>query len=260
MLPGFRFLFAATMLAISILVFGLGAAALLRAAHEQFAGNTAWHAAPDATFAQQPETARPVLAMLRIDQQPAQPKATVDLPAPVAAAEPEQVAALGPEETLQPDSAQPDLPASESPVAPAADEAGLATAAPADEPKVAASVNVPPAASEAAPAEIAQAEANGSSAPPSAQADLISAKIAALDDSAQTIEPQRAKPASAAPDRSAIRKQLRARRAAHRRRLARLARLALARQMAQQQPFDLFGQPQPLAQPMTTAAAKPRKR
>src|SRR5690242_6775144 len=37
MLPGIRFLLAAILLSISIVVFGLGAAALLRAAHEDFA-------------------------------------------------------------------------------------------------------------------------------------------------------------------------------------------------------------------------------
>lgn len=37
MLPGFRFLFATIVLAVSVLIFGLGAAALLRAAHEEFA-------------------------------------------------------------------------------------------------------------------------------------------------------------------------------------------------------------------------------
>ena len=67
MLPGFRFLFAAIVLSMSILVFGLGAAALLRAAHEQFASNPSWHAAPEANFAQQAEATRPVLAMLRVD-------------------------------------------------------------------------------------------------------------------------------------------------------------------------------------------------
>src|ERR1017187_7722682 len=64
MLPGFRFLFAATFLSMSILVFGLGAAALLRAAHEQFVSNPSWHAAPETVFAQQTEASRPVLAML----------------------------------------------------------------------------------------------------------------------------------------------------------------------------------------------------
>ena len=37
MLPGFRFLFAAIVLSVSVLIFGLGAAALLRATHEEFA-------------------------------------------------------------------------------------------------------------------------------------------------------------------------------------------------------------------------------
>ena len=47
MLPGFRFLFAAIVLSMSILVFGLGAAALLRAAHEEFASTPSWRAAPE---------------------------------------------------------------------------------------------------------------------------------------------------------------------------------------------------------------------
>jgi hypothetical protein len=67
MLPSFRFLFAAIMLSMSILVFGLGAAALLRTAHEEFASNPFWHAAPETTFAQQSEGSRPVLAILRVD-------------------------------------------------------------------------------------------------------------------------------------------------------------------------------------------------
>src|ERR1700682_5651776 len=67
MLPGFRFLFAAIVLATSILVFGLGAAALLRAAHEEFASTPSWHATPETMFAQPTEATRPVLAMLRID-------------------------------------------------------------------------------------------------------------------------------------------------------------------------------------------------
>ena len=53
MLPGFRFLFAAVMVSMSILIFGLGAAALLRAAHEEFASSPPWHATPETTFAQQ---------------------------------------------------------------------------------------------------------------------------------------------------------------------------------------------------------------
>ena len=70
MLPGLRFLFAAITLSMSMLVFGLGAAALLRAAHEEFAINPSWHATPETMFAQRNDT-RPVLAMLRVDEAPA---------------------------------------------------------------------------------------------------------------------------------------------------------------------------------------------
>ena len=52
MLPGFRFLFAAILLSMSVLVFGLGAAALLRAAHEEFANIPARRAPPEPMFAQ----------------------------------------------------------------------------------------------------------------------------------------------------------------------------------------------------------------
>ena len=74
MLPGFRFLFAAIVLSMSILVFGLGAAALLRAAHEEFASTPPWHATPETIFAQQSEVTRPVLAMLRVEPPAAEPK------------------------------------------------------------------------------------------------------------------------------------------------------------------------------------------
>src|ERR1700729_351990 len=67
MLPGFRFLFAAIVLSMSMLVFGLGAAALLRAAHEEFASNSSWRAAPEVPFAQHPDTTRPMLATLRVE-------------------------------------------------------------------------------------------------------------------------------------------------------------------------------------------------
>src|SRR5258708_36569309 len=92
--PSFRFLFAAIMLSTSILVFGLGAAALL-------------------------------LAMLRVDPVPVEQKAPDDAPsvaAPVepaasalVAVEPETIAALGPELSPQPESAQPEIPVPESP-------------------------------------------------------------------------------------------------------------------------------------------------
>ena len=66
MLPGFRFLFAAIILSTAILVFGLGAAALLRAAHEEVANIPARRAPPERVFAPASEPP-PTLAMLRLE-------------------------------------------------------------------------------------------------------------------------------------------------------------------------------------------------
>jgi hypothetical protein len=116
MLPGFRFLLCAIALSISILVFGLGAAALLRTAHEEFASNPSWRAAPEAPMiAQQSEPAEPVLAMLRID--PPHPIAQGSEPSPeasnIAAPDKEDNAsALAPSET---EVAPPPLPVASEP-------------------------------------------------------------------------------------------------------------------------------------------------
>lgn len=67
MLPGLRFLFATIVLAISVLVFGLGAAALLRAAHEDFASLPSWRLAQQPLLAPQFALNPPSLAMLRIE-------------------------------------------------------------------------------------------------------------------------------------------------------------------------------------------------
>src|ERR1700742_927246 len=63
MLPGIRFLFAAVALSVSVLVFGLGAVALLWAAHEQFASNPPGRAPPEPVLAQKTDAPQPVLAM-----------------------------------------------------------------------------------------------------------------------------------------------------------------------------------------------------
>src|SRR5438445_2390611 len=97
MLPGFRFLLAAILLSASILVFGVGAAALLRASHEQYVSNPSWRNGPqEQVFAQAPETAQPVLAALLAEPELAEPTPslrdrvpTIGLPVN----EPEQVAA-----------------------------------------------------------------------------------------------------------------------------------------------------------------------
>jgi hypothetical protein len=68
MLPGLRFLLAAILLSASILVFGLGAASLLRASHEQYVSNPSWRNGPqEQVFAQASEPAQPVLAALRME-------------------------------------------------------------------------------------------------------------------------------------------------------------------------------------------------
>lgn len=68
MLPGFRFLLAAILLSTSALVFGLGAASLLRASHEQYVSNPSWRNGPqEQMFAQASEPAQPVLAALRVE-------------------------------------------------------------------------------------------------------------------------------------------------------------------------------------------------
>lgn len=79
MLPGFRFLFAAILLSTSILVFGLGAAALLRATHQQYVSNPGWRNGPqEQVFAQVPEPAQPVLAVMRAE--PDEPAAAAPEP------------------------------------------------------------------------------------------------------------------------------------------------------------------------------------
>ena len=61
MLPGFRFIFTSVILCVSVVIFGLGAAGLLRSTHEKFATLQIRRADP-AMF-----TAQPALAMLRVE-------------------------------------------------------------------------------------------------------------------------------------------------------------------------------------------------
>jgi hypothetical protein len=261
MLPGFRFLFAAIMLLLSILIFGLGAAALLRAAHEEFASNPSWHATPETTFAQQadaprrqaarpeaarPDATRPVLAMLRMDapvdeKSPDVPLAALPLAATEQAsplstpAEPERIAALKPEDSSPPEPAKPEIPVSESPAKTEAAPALADAPAPADETRIAATGEAVPPANEAARAASGQTSASASpDADLASKTDLGSTKIATLDGPPVTIEARHSgKTAAAKPDASVIQKRLQARRAAQRRRMA--ARARLARQALQQQ-------------------------
>jgi hypothetical protein len=271
MLPGFRFLFAAIVLSMSILVFGLGAAALLRAAHEEFASIPSWHAAPETMFSQPNETTRPVLAMLNVEPLSAGPKASQTIAAAVAPAEIpgavlpveaagtvapaetativsvpvaiEKTAALKPEDSSLPEPAKPETPVAESP---AAAEAAPAPAE-ADQTRTAAAEQVlPPAqilppANQATPAEpepvTPQQQA---SAPASPEADLAATKIATLGGPPVSIEPLSPERADVPKPDSGATKKRQARRAAHRHKIA---RARLIQQQAPQQPGAPFNPP-----------------
>jgi hypothetical protein len=275
MLPGFRFLFAAIVLSMSILVFGFGAAALLRTAHEEFASTPSWQPAPETRFTQSPQASQPVLAMLRVDDAPqgapkdtskdmskAEQSASNTAPADQAVtsaaepqAEPEKIAALQPanssppevaketaKETTKPEAQMPDAPAAENqPPAEAAADAPAATGTT----KIAATEQTLTPTNQTAPAEAASATPEQASAPNPADTNSISTRIATLGGPPVTIEqPQAksesaksesAKPSSAKSDSSAVKKRQHARR----RRIG--ARARLVRQTTQ--PLDPFGQP-----------------
>ena len=269
MLPGFRFLFAAIVLSLSILVFGLGAAALLRAAHEEFASTPAWRGAPEMVFAQPVET-RPVLALLRVDT-PVVEKSADNAPSDATPAaittaptEPERIAALKPEASPSPETAQPEAVVAERPAQ------GEATSAPAEPPVAVAETKT--AETKTAETKIAMSEdiaspANQTAAPmvsepvappTSPEATIAATKIATLGGPAVSIETPRPVKAEGKKTDSAktdstktdstktgsniIKKRQHARRAAQRR-LA--ARARLTAQLPLQQAGNPFGQPAP---------------
>jgi hypothetical protein len=260
MLPGFRFLFAAIMLSMSLLVFGLGAASLLRAAHQSFASNSPWRTAPEVPFAQRVDSLPPMLATLRVDP-PAMEKATTFAAEPAPAnTEPaggEQMAALNPQ----------DAPMAEAAAMPAADNVPLFEAAPPvadtttapDETRMAVAVasDTSPAGSEpaAAPSEPAMATPATTGATTSAETGATATKIATLGGPAvdvtadKPVKKRSGKADTAKSDESAIKKQVHARRAAHRRRLT--ARARLAAQQLQPQQANPFAPPPAPAAPAT---------
>ena len=249
MLPGFRFLFAAIILSMSVLVFGLGAAALLRAAHEQFASIPSRRAPPEPVFAQQGEPPMPTLALLRFepavaekepdtapDNAAAVTSAATETPAaPVfeaTPAEPEKLAALQPQEAIAAEPTKPEIPAAEP--APVTEATPAETPATNDAVKPAATEEPPAPATTASTAPEPAAEA------PSPEGNIAATKIATLGGPAVTIDqPEAAKTTSAKPDRSDARK-----RAKERRRLAARRAAALrAQQAAAPQLADPFAQP-----------------
>jgi hypothetical protein len=251
MLPGFRFLFAAIVLSMSILVFGLGAAALLRAAHEEFANLPSRRAPPEPVFARLNDDPMPSLALLRVDlpvaEKPlddvraaATPEIAPDIVAPVETAaeerpaEPERVAALSTEERLP-------APATEAVTEKPATPAG--TEAPVADVEVVAAIgetSALPAASSATPAvpapDVLVLEGNAAAT-----------RIATLGGPAVIVDDR----TSATPDRSAVRKRA-LQRAREQRRIALARRARLAREATLTLQHQ---QPNPFAPAPATAPA-----
>lgn len=235
MLPGFRFLFAAIVLSMSILIFGLGAAALLRSAHEEFASLPSRRAPAGPVFARQSEPQIPTLALLRFDPPAADNKPQDGSAAPVSEtvapveqaqeampAEPEKLAALKPDEPMPVEATTPIAPAEAAPPS-ATEEIRVATT------------------SEASEALAPPAAVNDSV---SLEGNLAATRIATLGGPAVIIQETISNTTDARSDRSVVRKRS-AQRARERRRIAaRRARLA-ARQAAMaagQQQTTPFGQ------------------
>lgn len=96
MLPGFRILFALVVLSVAILIFGFGALALLRTAHQNLASQPTWQpnlrAPVELANAQRNERQQALsdlqtLAMLRVEPPMPQPATSVDGPTDAAAAQ-----------------------------------------------------------------------------------------------------------------------------------------------------------------------------
>jgi hypothetical protein len=272
MLPGFRFLFAAIVLCMSVLVFGLGAAALLRTAHEDFASNPSWRTPAEPRFAQQ-EATKPVLAILSLQPSPTEPAAapkvaeagaavttdssTVAAPSP----EPETTAALSPPDAPPAEGAKRPPPATEAPAQADAPASETKTAA-AEETKTVPADNAAPSASESASSPQPSPTPQQITAPATSGSDQAATRIATLGGPAVTIDPLAAAKASHAMlDRNQINKLLLAELAQqrakdlakeHAKELHRLAvrRARMARQAAtvQQQADNPFA-PHPLPGP-----------
>ncbi|WP_426614063.1 hypothetical protein [Bradyrhizobium sp. McL0616] len=249
MLPGFRFLFAAILLSTSILVFGLGAAALLRATHEQYVSNPSWRNGPqEQVFVQVTEPAQPVLAALRAEPEATEPAPslrdqvpTVALPA----SEPEQVAAVTTETSVPP---EPQVAEAEPSAAEPA-KAETAVPAPADTLTPADTIASMPEAKPAPTMTASEpAQADNSAAQASSAIDIASARVAALNDPATTAwkdPPAKAKVDSATPASKVAKPH--AHRVKKRRRIVR-------RPPPPVQQLDPFGQPQPTLAATTTRA------
>lgn len=261
MLPGFRFLFAAIVLSMSILVFGLGAAALLRAAHEEFANLPSRRAPPEPVFTRQNDNSMPTLALLRVDppveERPADGVGPAAVPGvvPEAAAvqaadarptEPEKLAALKPQEwpakaatpEIQPMEIVAATPVNPTEIETPAADANAKLAAIAETPAPPAAVALPP----AAPAKDELPLDD----------NIAATRIATLGGPAVIVDEKTSAAKEASQDRSTVRKRA-VQRARERRRIARRAQLAREAALAAQQ------QPQ-ITDPFTQAPVVRRTR
>jgi hypothetical protein len=256
MLPGFRFLFAAIVLSMSVLIFGLGAAALLRSAHEEFASLPSRRAPAEQVFTRRNDPPMPTLALLRFDPPVLDNKPPENAPAAVISetvaseavtsaepapdampAAPEKLASLKPEEPMPAAATTPEVAAVDATATTPATPAEAATPIANEEVKVAAIAETPE------PSTTAAAPATDRPAP---EGNIAATRIATLGGPAVIIEEKTAATGTdAKQDRSAVRKRTAAQRARERRRIAaRRARLA-ARQAAAaaaQQQANPFGQ------------------
>jgi hypothetical protein len=278
MLPGFRFLFAAIVLSISLLVFGFGAAALLRTAHEEFASTPSWQPAPETRFAQDRPAAssaaqpasQPVLAMLRVDD-PAKETLKADQPAPDAApataavdqaaptatapqSVPEKIAALPAadssprettKETAQPEAAMPEAPVAESPPqvvtdAPAAADPTTTTQQPTKEVAAAAAAEI----AQASPKQAAPEHAAPEAAPEPTSAPIIPVDPGSISTRIATLGGPAVtiEPSKAKPD-SAKSDDSAVKKRQRARREVRRRRIVVRRLVRQTTQLDAFGQP-----------------
>ncbi len=260
MLPGFRFLVGAIVLSMSLLIFGLGAAALLRTAHEEFASIPSRRAPSEAVFAQRSDRA-PTLALARIepptvDQDISDPRAT-DTPEGGALPTDQPPTALAPPEPESPaaDPAPTDIASAEAaapPEAPGQETSAVEIAvetetlgrndvsSAADETRIAATAA-------ATPPEPDQAAASDRTGAPADDSTRIAeTKIATLGGPPVTIEARtpskRATPVARRP--APAKRVAKRRKIAQRERPARPAlRQPAPRQFAPRQPANPFGTP-----------------
>jgi hypothetical protein len=246
MLPGFRFLFVAIVLSMSMLIFGLGAAALLRAAHEEFASIPSRRAPPETLFAQR-DDAGPTLALVRIEPSAADQKAA--MATALSDSGPDQVAIVSTPPEPEQSNKELDkiatlidaaMPAKDSLLSSTSEiPIQVETSAEADSPspvaetKLASFAEVTPTAS---PNQVTATTPDQEAAPVEDSTRIAETRIATLGGPAVTIETQT--PSKIAP--VVVKKSAQARRVVKRRRIAPRARVT---QQAPQTPADPFARP-----------------